>query len=102
MQLAPDSLSRIASARAGVRSRRVARPRIFYPVGSRSEAVRLAPVVQALGELDLTQVVVDGAKVFDADGVPRTERLVAADPRSSVERLARSMDAAEHHLLVAE
>jgi UDP-N-acetylglucosamine 2-epimerase (non-hydrolysing) len=79
---------------------------VLHAIGSRSEAVRLAPVVAALAAAGLPQAVSrlvgpDGADsdVFDPAGLPRTEALIDYEPTSQVQRTARALAAAERTLM---
>jgi UDP-N-acetylglucosamine 2-epimerase (non-hydrolysing) len=90
----PDGRS--ATARGGV----------LHAIGSRSEAVRLAPVVTALQAAGIRQSLAtlvgptgDRLEALNPDGVPRTEVLTDAAPESDVQRTARALAAAERTLM---
>lgn len=78
---------------------------VMHAVGSRSESVRLAPVVSALAERGTPQVVAcpvgaDGLPdaVFESSGLPRTSALLDPRKESGVTRVAHSLAAAERLL----
>jgi UDP-N-acetylglucosamine 2-epimerase (non-hydrolysing) len=75
---------------------------VLHAIGSRSEAVRLAAVVDALRSAGVPQEVAslqsaDG-DVFDFTGVPRTEALVMPSGATDVQRTAVALAAAEKTL----
>jgi UDP-N-acetylglucosamine 2-epimerase (non-hydrolysing) len=82
---------------------------VLHTVGSRSDAVRLAPVIAALGATGVAQAVArpvagdgDAPLVFDPAGLPLTERLVDPTTDSPSERTARTLSAFEAMLVVEQ
>jgi UDP-N-acetylglucosamine 2-epimerase (non-hydrolysing) len=81
---------------------------VVYPVGSRSEAVRLATIVDAVHAAGVPQTIArlvggtdaDG-DVFDGARIPRTESLVDVRPGTEVQRTANALAAAEQLLVAA-
>ncbi|WP_157592258.1 UDP-N-acetyl glucosamine 2-epimerase [Solirubrobacter soli] len=79
---------------------------ILHAIGSRSEAVRLAPVIAALRAKGIRQTIArlvgpQGADVdvLDADGRPDTKALVDHPQGSEVQHTARALAAAERTLV---
>src|SRR3954452_14470237 len=78
---------------------------VLHAIGSRSEAVRLASVVWALGSAGVPQVVSrlvgpssQEDDVFDGAGIPRTVTLVDVHATGRVQHTARALAAAEQTL----
>lgn len=79
---------------------------ILHAIGSRSEAVRLAPVITALRLKGARQSIARlvgleslDVDVFDEHGLPRTESLVDYAEGSEVQHTARALTAAERTLV---
>jgi len=78
---------------------------VLHAIGSRSEAVRLASVVSALGSAGVPQMVSrlvgqsgQDDDVFDGAGIPRTATLVDVHTSGRVQQTARALAAAEQTL----
>jgi UDP-N-acetylglucosamine 2-epimerase (non-hydrolysing) len=102
MSLAPETTVRILTRHLDGGTPATTTGGVLHVVGSRSEAVRLAPLVTALRIAGVPQAVArlagpeginDG--VLDEHGLPRTEHLVEPSRGTEVERTAQALTAAE-------
>jgi UDP-N-acetylglucosamine 2-epimerase (non-hydrolysing) len=106
MNLLPQISAHFVTRPVGARSAGHSRGAVLHAIGSRSDAVRLAPLIAALQTSGVPQAVArpaiaNGADldVYDAAGLPLTEALVDPSTDSPSERTARSLAAFESTLV---